>query len=79
MNAIWTVLLNKAIQQLLKRDWPSVVAQVSALMNSDKTGDEKRAIVYRTLREYGVACATWLLYAAIEIAYGKLKNETQST
>ena len=79
MNAIWTALLNKAIQQLLKRDWPSVVAQVSALMNSDKTGDEKRAIVYSTLREYGVACATWLLYAAIEIAYGKLKNETKST
>jgi len=75
MNAIWTALLTKAIQKLLARDWPSVVNQVSVLMDSDKTGDEKRAIVYRTLREYGVACATWLLYAAIEIAYGKLKSE----
>jgi hypothetical protein len=75
MNKIWTALLYKAIQALLSKDWNSVVYQVGALMHSDLTGEEKRSIAFITLRNYGVECATWLLYAAIEIAYGQLKAQ----
>lgn len=73
MNKLWTVLLNKAIAQLMGLNWTSVIMQVSAMMSQNLTGDEKRQAVYNTLRSFGIDCATWLLYAAIEIAYGQLK------
>ncbi len=75
MNKLWTALLYKAIQALLAKDWNSVVFQVGVLMDSKKTGEEKRTIAFNTLRQYGIDCATWLLYAAIELAYGQLKEK----
>ena len=74
MNKIWTALLNQAIQRLMGVNWISVVMEVSKMMNSGLTGDEKRQYVYATLRNLGIDCATWLLNAAIEIAYGQLKG-----
>lgn len=73
MNKIWTALLNQAIERLMGLNWTSVIMQVSKLMDSSKSGDEKRQIAFDTLRSFGIDCATWLLYAAIEIAYGQLK------
>ena len=75
MNKIWTALLNQAIERLMGLNWTSVIMQVSKMMDSSKTGDEKRTIVFNTLRSFGIDCATWLLYAAIEIAYGQLKAQ----
>ena len=75
MNKLWTVLLQKAIAALMGVNWMSVVMQVTKVAQSNLTGDEKRKKVFETLRSFGIDCATWLLYAAIEIAYGQLKEK----
>ena len=82
MNNLWLKLLTQAIRALLSKDWNVVNTQVAALWNADMTGDEKRRIVFETLRNAGVSAATWLLYAGIEIAYGAMKakfDETETT
>jgi len=82
MNSIWLAVLQKAVQYLLAKDWNAVTTQVAALWNSQMTGDQKRQIVFETLRSAGVSAAMWLLYAGIEIAYGAMKaklDETKST
>lgn len=82
MNSIWLALLQKAVQYLLSKDWNAVNTQVANLWDADMTGDEKRRIVFETLRNAGVSAATWLLYAGIEIAYGAMKakfDETETT
>lgn len=75
MNKLWTALLYKAIQALLAKDWNSVTYQVGALMQSNIPGSQKRQIVFDTLRSFGIDAASWLLYAAIELAYGQLKEK----
>lgn len=74
MKSLWTALLYKAIQAILKKDWNSVTFQVGKLMDSSIPGEQKRQIVFDTLRGFGIDAASWLLYAAIELAYGKLKE-----
>lgn len=73
MNSFWLMLLQKAIAALLHKDWDAVVSSVYLLTGSDLPGDQKREQVFIMLRDAGVSVATWLLYAAIEIAYGQLK------
>jgi predicted ArsR family transcriptional regulator len=68
-------MLRQAVQRILKSDWQTIIKEVSNMMDSELPGKEKKEVVFSLLREYGVACATWLLYAAIDIAYGKLKDE----
>jgi hypothetical protein len=46
---------------------------VYLLTGADIPGEQKREQVYLMLRDAGVSVASWLLYAAIEIAYGQLK------
>ena len=75
MKSLWTALLYKAMQALFAKDWNSIVSQVQALLNSDIPGEQKRQIVFDTLRSFGIDAASWLLYAAIELAYGKLKEK----
>lgn len=73
MQAFWTALLQKAIAALLHKDWDAVVSSVYLLTGAAIPGEQKREQVFIMLREAGVSVATWLLYAAIEIAYGQLK------
>ena len=75
MKSLWTALLYKAMQALFAKDWNSIVSQVRALLNSNIPGAQKRQIVFDTLRSFGIDAASWLLYAAIELAYGKLKEK----
>lgn len=75
MNKFWTALLYKSIQALFAKDWNSIVAQVRALLNSSIPGEQKRQIVFNTLRSFGINAASWFLYAAIELAYGQLKEK----
>jgi len=79
MNSFWIGMLRQAIQRILKHDWKTIITEVGNMMDSDMPGKEKKEYVFSLLREYGIACATWLLYAAIDIAYGKLKDETKTT
>lgn len=82
MNSVRLFLLQKSIQSLLAKDWNAVVTQVANLWNADFTGEEKKNMVFETLRNAGVSVATWLLYAGIEIAYGAMKakfDETETT
>lgn len=73
MNAFWMALLQKAIAALVYKDWDAVVSNVYSMVGSDVPGEQKREQVFLILRDAGVQVATWLLYAAIEIAYGQLK------
>lgn len=82
MKSLWIKLLQKSIAALLGKDWNAVVTQVANLWNADFTGEEKKIMVFDTLRYAGVSAATWLLYAGIEIAYGAMKakfDETETT
>lgn len=74
MKNFWITLLQKAIAALLAKDWDTVVSSVYLLTGADIPGEQKREQVYLMLRDAGVSVATWLLYAAIEIAYGQIKK-----
>lgn len=74
MKTFWLMLLEKAVVALLDKDWQKIVGQVKMLMAFDLSGEQKRKSAYQSLRGLGVDCATWLLYASIEIAYGKMKG-----
>lgn len=74
MNSLWTVLLHKAIAALIGYNWGLVKSTVADLLNKDISGAEKRQLAYEMLRMAGVDGATWLVYAAIEIAYGAIKK-----
>jgi len=66
----WMGLLRKAIAQLMGLDWEMVQVNVKALMDSELSGEEKRKLALAQLRMLGVETTTWLLSAAIEVAYG---------
>jgi len=70
----WTGMLRMAIAKLLGLDWEFVQASVKMLMSSELSGEEKRRLALAQLRMAGVETATWLLSAAIEVAYGEIKN-----
>lgn len=71
----WLGLLRKAIAKLLGLDWEFVQTSVKALMESELSGEEKRRLALAQLRMVGVETATWLLSAAIEVAYGGLREK----
>ena len=76
MKAFWLALLQKAIQALLSQEWGTILGEVERLiMDREMSGAMKRERVFRVLRTYGSQAATWLLYAGIEIAYGKLQSD----
>lgn len=74
----WLGLLRKAIAKLLGLDWEMVQVSVKALMESGLSGEEKRRLALAQLRMVGVETATWLLSAAIEVAYGEIKSKVES-
>lgn len=74
MKTLLLALLEKTIAALLAGNWGQVKAWVESYMRSDLPGDQKRQLVFEQLRKLGVDSATWLLYAAIEIAYGRIKG-----
>ena len=76
MKSFWLALLQKAIQALLSKEWGVILNEVESLvMDREMSGAEKRELVFVLLRACGSQAATWLLYAGIEIAYGKLKSD----
>ena len=77
MKNFWITLLQKAIAALLAKDWDAVVSSVYLLTGSTIPGEQKREQVYLMLRDAGVSVAAWLLYAAIEIAYGQIKIQLE--
>jgi len=70
----WMGLLRKAVAKLLGIHWEDVKASVLMLMSSELSGEEKRRLVLAHLQDIGVDVATWLLSAAIEVAYGEIKE-----
>ena len=74
MSKFWLILLEKAIQHLLKSDWEAIVVQVMLMMGSTMAGDQKREYVVDAMKRHGYSGATWLLRAGIEIAYGMTKK-----
>lgn len=72
---MWKFLLQRAIAGLMGKDWSKVMQTVNDLMARPWTGAQKREIALTALRELGIEVATWVLSAAIEIAYGKLKEQ----
>lgn len=70
----WMGMLRKAVAKLLGLDWEFVQTSVKALMESELSGEEKRRLALAQLRMVGVETATWLLSAAIEVAYGEAKE-----
>ena len=74
MKALWLMLLERALAALLGGDWSFVKQSVQSFLNDEIPGEEKRRKVFALLRAGGSQVATWLLYAAIEVAYGRLKD-----
>ena len=79
MNSLLLGLLERTLAALLVRlaalDMNQVRDQVLAVWDVAITGEQKRQWVYRRLRELSAQGASWLLYAAIEIAVGQVKRE----
>jgi hypothetical protein len=79
MNALLMNLLERTLAALLMRlaelDLNTVKGEVLAFWNASMTGEQKRRQVFIRLRELSQQGASWLLYAAIEIAVGKVKRE----
>lgn len=74
MRPFWTALLRKSAAALLGYQWNDVCDIVRVLMEKDLPGEEKRRIALQQLKFMGQVSASWLLSAAIEIAYGQLKD-----
>lgn len=71
-------LLERTIRSLMDIDWKIVQQTVINWMDSDISGEEKRKLVFAQLRDAGCSVATWLLNAAIEIAYGRIKTDLEA-
>lgn len=71
-------MLRKAVAKLMGLHWPDLLDAVQALMKSELSGDEKRQLVLLQLRVMGTDAATWLLSAAVEVAYGELKERNDA-
>lgn len=72
---MWQKLLELALARLLGgAAWTEVQCVVEALLRADLPGAEKRILAVQHLRIIGLDCATWLLHAAIEIAYGRTQR-----
>lgn len=78
INSLLLGVLESTLARLLSRladvDWNAVIQEVRDVWTADWSGEQKRLWVYGRLREISTRGASWLLYAAIEIAVGKLKN-----
>ena len=74
----WIGMLRKAMAMLLGANWAEIKGVVQALMDSDLSGEEKRRQALTHLRMIGVDVATWLLSAAVEVAYGEIKSKVES-
>lgn len=78
INSLLLGVLESALARLLSRladvDWNAVIQEVQGVWNADWPGEQKRRWVYGRLREMSARGASWLLYAAIEIAVGTLKT-----
>jgi len=70
MQKLWHILLEKAIQRLLKADWQTVIAEVMLMTGTTLTGEQKREYIVSAMKRAGYSGATWVLRAGIEIAYG---------
>lgn len=79
MNTFWKAVLRKAIAKLLGLKWADVQEVVRALMDSTLSGTEKRILALQQLKFSGVNVATWLLSAAIEVAYGEQRERMDAT
>ena len=76
-----TILLNmlhalfaKVLSNLAGLNMNQVRDECLTFWNAGLTGEEKRKAVYRKLRELSQDGATWLLYAAIELAVGQIQQ-----
>ena len=67
---MWKSVLRMACKKLLREHWEDVVFVVQGLSKESIPGSAKRDLAIQKLRALGVGVATWLLSAAIEIAYG---------
>jgi predicted transcriptional regulator len=77
MEKFWTLMLEKAIQRLLKADWTAILSEVRQLMSAHMTGREKADYALSALRRLGSEQATWLLKIGIEVAYSIVKREVK--
>ena len=67
---MWKSVLLMACKKLLREHWEDVVFVVQGLSKESIPGSAKRELAIQRLRSLGVEVATWLLSAAIEVAYG---------
>ncbi len=44
------------------------------MVSEDIPGEEKKKRIFAALRQLGIDCATWLLYAGIALAYEQVKD-----
>lgn len=70
MTAIKLALLEYAIRALIGADWSAIRNEVEHWLSRSMEGEQKKQVVFVELRQQGCKAATWLLSAAIDIAYG---------
>jgi hypothetical protein len=66
------MLIERAVRSLLDVQWSLVFNKVRDLMDANLSGEAKREIAYKYMRELRSSMPTWLINIAIEVAYVKL-------
>lgn len=74
MKSFWIALAKKAVAAYFAKDWNKITAEVYVMVSEDIPGEEKKKRIFAALRQLGIDCATWLLYAGIALAYEQVKD-----
>ena len=69
------VLINDMLQGASTLTVSDVYSACKSYWDASLTGEEKRRLVFNVLKQGASECASWILYAAIEVAVGKIKSE----
>ena len=77
MKNFWIALAKKAVAAYFAKDWDKITAEVYVMVSEDIPGEEKKKRIYAALRQFGMDCATWLLYAGIALAWEQIKAQLE--
>lgn len=69
------VLVNEMLRSASALTVSDVYLACKSYWDVSLTGEEKRRLVFNLLKQGASECASWVLYAAIEVAVGRIEAE----
>lgn len=73
------ILVNEILQGASTLTLLDVYTVCKSYWDASLTGEEKRRLVFGVLKQGASECASWILYAAIEVAVGKIEAELKKS